>query len=90
VFEDLDQVREISAEWLQVYNEERPHKSLGSVPEARFRATVESKTTSPSESRSSTDMDQIVVPVCVHLRRIALRILAFEIPWVVTSDRLVT
>lgn len=25
VFESLDQVREISAEWLQSYNEERPH-----------------------------------------------------------------
>ncbi len=28
VFEDLDQVRQISAEWLQIYNEERPHAAL--------------------------------------------------------------
>lgn len=29
VFESLDQVREITAEWLQSYNEERPHDALG-------------------------------------------------------------
>jgi putative transposase len=49
VFEDLDQVRRISAEWLQVYNEERPHEALGSMPPARFRAMIESRTTSTSE-----------------------------------------
>jgi putative transposase len=49
VFEDLEQVREITAEWLQVYNEERPHEALGSMPPARFRAMIESRTTSTSE-----------------------------------------
>jgi transposase InsO family protein len=49
VFESLDQVRELSAEWLQMYNEERPHDALGSMPPARFRALIESKTTSTSE-----------------------------------------
>jgi transposase InsO family protein len=28
VFESLDQVREISAEWMREYNEERPHDAL--------------------------------------------------------------
>ena len=32
VFESLEQVREITACWLLEYNQERPHKSLGSVP----------------------------------------------------------
>jgi putative transposase len=49
VFEDLDQVRRISVEWLQVYNEERSHEALGSMPPARFRAMIESRTTSTSE-----------------------------------------
>jgi putative transposase len=31
VFESLDQVREISAEWLQSYNDERPHDALTGV-----------------------------------------------------------
>jgi putative transposase len=48
VFEDLDQVRQISAEWLQIYNEERPHEALGSMPPARFRAMIELKITSTS------------------------------------------
>jgi len=31
VLESLDQVREISAEWWQSYNEERPHNAGGSA-----------------------------------------------------------
>jgi putative transposase len=38
VFESLAQVREISAEWLQSYNEERPHDALAGLPPATFRA----------------------------------------------------
>ena len=41
VFESLDQVREISAEWLQSYNEERPHDALAGVPPATYRAQLE-------------------------------------------------
>lgn len=40
VFADLEQVREISRAWQQVYNEERPHEALGSLPPAAFRAKV--------------------------------------------------
>jgi putative transposase len=49
VFEDLEQVRDISDAWLRIYNEERPHEALGSMPPARFRAPIESRTTSPSD-----------------------------------------
>jgi len=49
VFADLDQVRAIRAEWVQVYNEERPHEALGSLPPAAFRAKIESMQLSTSE-----------------------------------------
>lgn len=49
VFDDLEQVREISADWLKIYNEERPHDALGRQPPAVFRALIESKTTSTSD-----------------------------------------
>lgn len=41
VFESLDQVREISAAWLQTYNEERPHDALAGLPPAIYRAQLE-------------------------------------------------
>jgi len=34
VFESLEQVREISAEWVQSDNEERPHDALAGLPPA--------------------------------------------------------
>ena len=37
LFEDLDQVREITHEWLIGYNEQRPHDSLGGIPPTLFR-----------------------------------------------------
>ena len=43
VFESVDQVREISAEWLQSYNEERPHDALAGVPHAIYRAQLEAR-----------------------------------------------
>lgn len=48
VFESLDQVREISAAWLQSYNEERPHDALAGSPPATYRAQVAAKS-SPFE-----------------------------------------
>ena len=36
VFESLDQVREISAEWMREYSEERPHDTLGGMPPTSF------------------------------------------------------
>jgi len=49
VFDDLGQVREISAGWLRIYNEERPHDVLKSQPLAVCRALIDSKPTSTSE-----------------------------------------
>lgn len=49
VFEDLDQVREITEHWLCLYNEERPHEALGSLPPAAFRAEKERQKNSTSE-----------------------------------------
>jgi len=43
VFESLDQVREISAEWLQSYNEERPHDALAGLPPVLYRAHLEAR-----------------------------------------------
>ena len=43
VFESLDQVRAISAEWLQCYNEERPHDALAGLLPATYRAQLEAR-----------------------------------------------
>ena len=37
LFENLEQVREITAEWLKMYNEQRCHDALGGVPPTVFR-----------------------------------------------------
>lgn len=37
VFEDLRQVRAITEEWMQIYNEERPHSALGGVPPRAYQ-----------------------------------------------------
>jgi putative transposase len=43
VFESLDQVREISAEWLQSDHDERPHEALAGLPPAMYRAQLEAR-----------------------------------------------
>ena len=48
VFESLEQVRDISAEWLQSYNEEWPHDALAGLPPAMYRANLETRS-SPLE-----------------------------------------
>ncbi len=37
LFTSLDEVREITHQWLQSYNEERPHEALGNLPPAVLR-----------------------------------------------------
>jgi len=51
LFEDLDQVREITYEWLIAYNERRPHDALGGLPPVTFR---EQKTAETSTYELST------------------------------------
>jgi putative transposase len=40
VFDSLNQVREISAEWLLTYNEVRPQVALVGLPPATYRAQL--------------------------------------------------
>ena len=49
IFEDPDQVWRISASWIRDCNEGRPQVALESVPPERFRALIQSTTTSTSE-----------------------------------------
>lgn len=37
LFQDLEQVRDITETWLQRYNNERPHESLGNLPPSLYR-----------------------------------------------------
>ena len=46
LFDDLDQMREITAEWSIKYNEKRPHDSLGNLPPSDYRRAVENATNS--------------------------------------------
>jgi putative transposase len=48
LFDDLEQVREITDTWLQRYNQERPHEALGNLPPSVYRESRE-RTTSPFE-----------------------------------------
>jgi len=43
LFEDLDQVREITHEWLIEYNEQRPHDALGGLPPTLYKLKLETK-----------------------------------------------
>ena len=48
LFDSLDQVRELTEAWLETYNTERPHDSLGQVPPLVFLP----RSTAPVESSS--------------------------------------
>lgn len=43
LFEDLEQVRELSNQWLISYNEERPHDALGGLPPSVYRQLTQAK-----------------------------------------------
>src|SRR5574341_826661 len=52
LFEDLDQVREITDQWLRSYNEERPHDALGNLTPAEYREKLLQARTSTLELSS--------------------------------------
>ena len=54
LFEDLDQVREITHQWLIAYNERRPHDALGGLPPTVFRETHSSRAGSRETAEIST------------------------------------
>lgn len=41
LFENLDQARDLTDEWMTSYNEERPHDSLGGLPPSEYRKMTE-------------------------------------------------
>jgi putative transposase len=43
LFENLEQVREITADWMITYNERRPHEALGDLPPTVFRERQNTK-----------------------------------------------
>lgn len=49
LFESLDQVREITHDWIKSYNEERPHDALGNLPPAVYRERLLARENSTSE-----------------------------------------
>lgn len=49
LFTSLDEVREVTHQWLQSYNEERPHDALGRLPPAVFRERLLAGKSSTSE-----------------------------------------
>lgn len=44
LFENLREVREITENWITIYNEERPHSSLGRISPRDYRAKAENNT----------------------------------------------
>lgn len=49
LFDSLDQVREVTEQWLHIYNEIRPHDALGRIPPAAYRRQLEEREISTLE-----------------------------------------
>ena len=52
LFTSLDQVRAITDDWIEIYNEQRPHRSLGRIPPSRFRRRLQTAGSSSYELSS--------------------------------------
>ncbi len=52
LFTSLDQVRAITDDWMEIYNEQRPHRSLGRIPPSRFRRRLQTAGNSSYELSS--------------------------------------
>ena len=49
LFRSLEQVREITDDWLRIYNEETLHRSVGRIPPSQFRRQLENRQNSSYE-----------------------------------------
>ena len=47
LFDDIEQVREITETWLTIYNQERPHKALGGLSPKNYRQQTAGNSTFP-------------------------------------------
>jgi len=54
LFDSLEQVREITHQWMIAYNEERPHASLGNLPPRQFRLRQQTNPELKPTARNST------------------------------------
>ena len=54
LFTSLEEVRDITHQWLLSYNEERPHQALGNLPPAVFRQQQTNTPTTKARPKSST------------------------------------
>jgi putative transposase len=54
LFESLEDVQELSWQWIIEYNEERPHDSLGRIPPSEYRRRCEEQKTKNEQVENST------------------------------------
>ena len=69
LFTSLDDVRRITEEWLPMYNEYRPHDSLGRVPPAMFKRRQEPEISSSRLSTGRGSLRDHLARKCVQWRK---------------------
>ena len=61
LFENLREAREITESWITIYNEERPHSSLGRIPPRDYRAQAENNTLGMSAWRGMLQLRNALI-----------------------------